>query len=172
MMTHRFRRLRSALTAALLLVVPALLPAQASGTSSATPVAAPPPMTGAGPNGATLRCRDGSYPPTGAAETACDARGGVLVRFPMRRVPTPRPVTERVVPTSPAAAAVRDTAAPAGFVPWSLRQAQGREAQRNAGPPPNATLLCNDGSYIAADTAAVRCADRGGLKLRIAQRPE
>ena len=79
-------------------------------------------------------------------------------------------------PATPAAAAVRDTAPPAGFVPWSVRQAQGRQAQRSAGPPPNATLLCNDGSYIAADTSAARCVDRGGLKLRIASpaaiRPE
>lgn len=137
-------------------------------TESAVPVGAPTAGSGTGPNGATMRCRDGSYPAAGAAASACDAKGGVLVRFPVRATPQPRAQTT-TARTAPAKAP-RDTTTPAGFTPWKNRAAAA--AAQNAVPAPQgATLRCQDGTWIARDTSSVRCDAHGGVQARIAQPP-
>jgi hypothetical protein len=137
-------------------------------TETVEPVAAPVVRRGAGPNGATMRCRDGTYPAPGAAASACDSKGGVLVRFPVRV--TPQPVIQSVAARSAPAKAPRDTAPPAGFSPWKDRAAVA--ATQNAVPAPQgATLRCQDGTWIARDTSSLRCANHGGVQSRIAQPP-
>jgi len=123
---------------------------------------------GSGPNGATLRCKDGSYPAPGAADAACDGKGGVLVRFPARR--TPQPPAAVSAPTRPPAvrAAPRDTTPPAGFVPWRERRARAAEESAQQRMPEGATLRCSDGTWVVRDTTSVRCASHGGVQLRIA----
>lgn len=155
--------------------IPASAPANAEVSASARATAPTPPprpteiVTGTGPNGAKMRCRDGSYEPVAAPENACDAKGGVLVRFPLRRVPQPAPRLPRI--SAPAVAA----AAPAGAerTADALRAtaASGGKGEVAApGPPADATLLCGDGSFIVADTARVRCAGKGGVSVIYPQR--
>jgi hypothetical protein len=114
-------------------------------------------VTGTGPNGAKLRCRDGSYPAANAADNACDAKGGVLVRFPLRRVP------ERAGPM-PRAAAPAVPAPPADPTPEPALRATAPRAPAQT-VPANATLLCVDGTFIVSDTASVRCAGKGGVSV-------
>lgn len=144
-------------------IAPQLAAQQAEGVRS---VAAPATRTvGAGPNGATLRCRDGSYPEANAPESACEAKGGVAVRFPVRRTaPTPSLVQAAPV-TPPTIRAANDSVViPEGFVSYEQRRA----ARTSPTPPPaNATLLCANGTYIVADTVAARCQAYGGLLLRL-----
>lgn len=139
-----------------------------TATETAAPVNGPTVGRGTGPNGATMRCRDGSYPAPGAAATACDGKGGVLVRFPVRATPQQRaqPAAVRAVP----AKAPRDTAPPAGFSPWKNRAAAAA-SQNAVSAPQGATLRCQDGTWIARDTSSVRCAPYGGVQARIAQPP-
>lgn len=117
-------------------------------------------LTGTGPNGATLRCRDGSYPAAFAPESACDAKGGVLVRFRLRGRPGPLP--------QPAAT----PAAPASLIAPPAAARPDPATLRIEAPvkPDGATLLCRDGTYVTADTSATRCARNGGVKVRF--RPE
>jgi hypothetical protein len=114
-------------------------------------------LRGLGPNGATLRCRDGSYPVPFAPESACDGKGGVMVKF--RVIGTPAPVPEPVLPAAPAAvrepAPTRPPSRANEFIPAPTR-------------PQGATLLCRDGTYIVADTSAGRCASHRGVKVRFA----
>lgn len=115
-------------------------------------------LTGSGPNGATLRCRDGSYPAALAPESACAEKGGVLVRFPLRRTPQNGPQLRRttphpIPPDSTPAPALKSEPVPDRsnvVVPAAL-------------PPANATLQCGDGTFIVSDTSSVRCAQRGGV---------
>ena len=158
--------LRAAVVAALL-PLPAL--AQQAGTvPPARPDSsyrAPASVRGAGPNGATLRCRDGSHPAPLAPETACDGKGGVAVRYP--RIATPAAPTRATAPaasTPPAAAVQAEPEAPA---PTPSRANVRIDAER---PPADATLHCNDGTFIRADTSAARCASHGGLRARIPRR--
>lgn len=123
---------------------------------------APGTVVGTGPNGATLRCRDGSHPAPMAPDAACQGKGGVLLRYPVRRTAapsaTPALVTAPAAPTIPAPtppARVRPTGD--GVIP----------ARR---PPADATLLCVDGTFITADTAAAACGAHGGVKVRLLKR--
>jgi hypothetical protein len=154
--------------AAALCAMPTVALAQQS--ESAVPVGGPvrpaPRAEGTGPNGATMRCRDGTHPAATAPATACDARGGVLVRYPMR-------VTPQAAPARPAPAAARQAiqtrpAPDSSIVPWRQRTAQDRAAEAAARPPAGATLHCNDGTWIARDTSSTRCSPHGGVKTRIA----
>lgn len=113
-------------------------------------------LKGLGPNGATLRCRDGSYPARFAPESACDGKGGVLVKFRVRGTPAPIPVA----PTAPAA--------PASLTVPLLERPPSKANTVIPAPvkPEGATLLCRDGTYVTADTSATRCAQRGGVKVR------
>ncbi len=158
------------------------LPLSAQATETAVPVGAPAPASptavrGNGPNGATLRCRDGSYPAPGAPDAACADKGGVLVRFPTRNVPTPpaRQVPPQVRAAQggaqPAASAVRADSAPAGFSPWRDRESKAAEEARAQRAPEGATLRCVDGTWIVRDTASTRCSAHGGLQLRVNPRP-
>ncbi len=151
--------------AALLLAAP--LGAQRAGASPAPDTTArsiPTNLAGMGPGGATLRCRDGSYPVAFAPETACDGKGGVLIRFRVRGTPPP--------PAAPVAAPLQspvpvDIAAPAD-PPLPPSRANVRiEAEPM---PRGTTLICGDGTYVVADTSALRCASRGGVKVRFATR--
>jgi len=122
-------------------------------------------LVGSGPNGATLRCRDGSYPAALATDSACEGKGGVLVRFPLQRTPANGPALRRTSPhpvpaDSAPAPALRIEPTPDRskvIVPASL-------------PPANATLQCGDGTFIVSDTSSVRCAQRGGVAMIIPQR--
>jgi hypothetical protein len=124
-------------------------------------------LRGTGPNGATLRCRDGSYPAPLAPESACDGKGGVLLRFPVRA--TPQAVQAPARPTVQAQARVvaPDTARPAGFTPWRERRAAVAAENAAQRPPEGATLRCGDGSWVLRDTTSARCAARGGVALRL-----
>lgn len=124
---------------------------------------APASVVGLGPNGATLRCRDGSYPAPLAPDSACDDKGGILARFPLRRIPAP-------IGDSMAAATTGIAPAPVPTAP-ALILAPEPESRAHlfvpAEPPPaDATLLCRDGTFIRADTSAARCATRGGVSIR------
>lgn len=123
---------------------------------------APAARRGAGPNGATLKCRDGSHPAANAPASACDGKGGVLLRYPMLRIPA-RPTTPATVkapepprPTAPSRpTAVR--AAPAATIPTGA-------------PPADATQICRDGTMVRVDTTATACAARGGVALKLRRR--
>lgn len=123
---------------------------------------APAALRGAGPNGATLKCRDGSHPAANAPASACDGKGGVLLRYPTLRVPG-RPTTPATVkapePPRPATPA-RPTAvrtAPAATVPTGE-------------PPADATQICRDGTMIRVDTTTAACAARGGVAIKLRRR--
>lgn len=143
-------------------------PALAQSTETAVPVVGTT-GRGAGPNGATMRCKDGSYPEAGAADSACDGKGGVLVRFPVRRAPQPAAAMRAPSPP-PARRAVTDTTTPAGFVPWRDRRARVAAESARQRMPDGATLRCQDGEWIVRDTTSARCATHGGVQLRIAPR--
>lgn len=145
--------------------------AQASAQSSAVvPSGGPPPrppkpaevVTGTGPNGAKMRCRDGSYPAPSAADNACETKGGILVRFALRRVPErARPMPRVAAPIVPPPPSQTEPDA-------SLRAAAPRTAA--SAIPANATFICVDGSVIVADTASVRCAGKGGVSVIFPQK--
>lgn len=168
-----------AVTIALLL---AARPADAQQRETAVPApsaasarqAPPPILTGSGPNGATLRCRDGSYPPPMAPVSACDGKGGVLVRFPMKATPqqaaAPAPPATRAGARAAARPEARPTP-PDSFVPWRVRAAQVNAENAALRPPSGATLRCNDGTWIVRDTTQARCAARGGVQMILPQRP-
>lgn len=133
---------------------------------------APAATRGSGPNGATMRCKDGSHPAANAPATACDARGGVLVRYPLVVVPAAVPAgeRERVIPVPAGArprAGVRDGGATAATAPGGT---EGTGPQRAVRPPADATLLCGDGTYVRADTTSARCGAHGGVRLRFRRR--
>lgn len=124
---------------------------------------APAALRGAGPNGATIRCRDGSHPAPNAPAGACDDKGGVLLRYPMLRVParTSAPALVKAPEPPPSASPSRPAAlmtAPPGSTPAGA-------------PPADATQVCRDGTVIRVDTTAAACAARGGVGLRFRRRP-
>lgn len=129
---------------------------------------APAEMRGTGPGGATLRCADGSHPAPMAPASACATRGGVLFRYPLRTSPTASgaggEATE--IPVPPAARA-RTTS---GATTHRADAARGDTPRRAPRPPSDATLLCDDGTFIRADSASARCAAHGGVKLRFVRR--
>ncbi len=145
--------------------------APATGTTASRNAPLPPVLRGSGPSGATLRCRDGSHPAPFAADAACADKGGVLHRYTLRA--TPQQAAPATVPARAQArvqapsAAPADSARPAGFVPFDQRRAM--EAPQSAVPPAGATLRCNDGTWILRDTLSLRCANRGGVGLRLPQ---
>lgn len=143
-------------------------PAQQANQASPTkvPDAA---MLGHGPGGATLRCRDGSYPAPGAADAACEGKGGVLARFPLVRRPAAATAarTRNAPPERDPRLAARDTIPTGDVVTYDAIR---REVEANNAlggrPPAGATLLCVNGSYVVADTSSARCAQAGGVRLR------
>lgn len=177
-----FRSLRSLLLAAALPLT--AHPAAAQTAAMAAPrdsgYRAPATTRGAGPNGATIRCRDGSHPVPNAPDAACDRKGGVLLRYPTLRAPARPTSTAGVVPApAPPAAPARPTelrasGTTAGMAPRgasTAAQAKVLSGRAPAGPPPrDATLLCGDGTVIRSDTASVACAPHGGVKLRFLKR--
>ncbi len=134
--------------------------AQAQGTATPAPT-----MVGSGPNGATIRCGDGSHPAPNAAATACDGKGGVALRYPMRAQPTPVAQPAQAAPVRGGAQRATAPEAPAAQ-PWSEQTAAARAANRAAMPTRETTLQCNDGSFIARDTSSARCTSHGGVKAR------
>jgi hypothetical protein len=136
---------------------------------------APAATRGAGPNGATMRCKDGSHPAATAPATACDARGGVLARYPLVATPAAPPRGAETVIPVPAAARPRDGARVRGATTTSPAASTTPPAEtpgprRAVRPPADATLLCGDGTFVRADTASARCAAHGGVKLRFLKR--
>lgn len=126
--------------------------------------------SGAGPNGATLRCRDGSYPAPDAPDSACDGKGGVLVRFPKLYRPGTVPAAATPEPKRPAPlTVVRDTTPPEAYLAWRERQAALQKAEAQSRMPAGATLRCTDGTWVVRDTSSVRCVGHGGVKIRFAQ---
>lgn len=148
-------------------------PLAAQQPETAVPAAGAPTVRGTGPNGATMRCRDGFYPAPGAADAACAERGGVLVRFPtinnaerrQQSVEQGGAVAERRGEPAPE---LRDTTKPPpGVVPFAEQQAKAREEAARPAVPANARLLCMDGTFIVADTSATRCTQHGGVRVRL-----
>lgn len=154
----------------------ALASAVALGATAAhaqqTPPAAPSATAvGHGPNGATLRCRDGSYPTPGAPDSACDGKGGVLTRFPLIRRPAATTALQvrSAAPARDPRLTTRDSTPPDGFVSHEeMRRQVEADNARGGKAPAGATLLCVDGTYVVADTASVRCARAGGVRFRLA----
>lgn len=137
--------------------------AQSAAVAAPTEGSVRPPgaVRGAGPGGATMRCRDGSHPAANAPTSACEGKGGVLLRYPVLRTPAAPAAGDGVVraPEVPRPAA---SPRPASVV-------APRTTDR-AAPPPDATQLCRDGTAIRADTSATACADHGGQALRFRKR--
>lgn len=137
---------------------------------------APAETRGAGPNGATMRCKDGTHPAATAPASACDARGGVLVRYPLLTVPAaPMSGGEETVIPVPRGARGAEGAMAARDGRGGGATAAGRDAGRDAPrrvtrPPADATLLCTDGTYVRADTTSARCGAHGGVRLRFQRR--
>lgn len=166
-----------------LLALLALTTIASSGVAAQTAAAAPkandaaaraaasplPPIVerteGSGPNGATMRCKDGSYPPNGAPDSACNGRGGILVRFPLRRYPQPSTAPRLVAAPRPPSAPA-DTATANALLREPPMVNRAREFLPAERPPAEATLLCNDGTFVVRDTTSTRCATRGGVMLR------
>lgn len=123
---------------------------------------APAMVMGTGPGGATIRCRDGSHPAPNAPDIACQEKGGVLLRYPVRRQPA-----RATTPTLMAAPSVPRVAEP--VPPARVRPTEG-EAIRAPRPPTDATLMCGDGTFVRADTASARCGAHGGVKIRFQPR--
>ncbi|MBL8996614.1 MAG: hypothetical protein JNL44_04770 [Gemmatimonadetes bacterium] len=118
-------------------------------------------VRGAGPNGATLRCRDGSYPAALAPDSACEGKGGVLVRFPLLR--TPQNGTPAVRATGPRPLPGDTVVTPAiKLDPVPDRSNVLVPAEL---PPADATLQCGDGTYVVRDTSSTRCAGKGGVAM-------
>jgi len=169
---------RGAVGAALLLTVLGASPLLAQVETATSPAAraqttAPAPVRerveGTGPNGAAIRCRDGSFHQADVAETACGTRGGVLVRFPLKRTPI---VSGERMPRVPAPPSPLDTASASGTAP--MVRAEPMASRANVfvpaeRPPQGATLQCGDGSFVVADTSRARCATRGGVRFVIPQ---
>jgi hypothetical protein len=168
-----------AVSTALLIAAPAtaqVAPASGAPADVRAPsdlvVLAPAGTRGAGPNGATLRCRDGSHPAPGAADAACADKGGVAARYPLIPIPGAPPAEQRAAARRAASEAAQKKATAA-----EVRAAPPTVGPRNATVvpveprPADATLLCNDGTVIRADTTATRCATHGGLKGRFTPRP-
>lgn len=164
-MTRAAHRVR--LPAALLLLCAAPAAAQSANATQAptgTPAAAARPplaerLEGTGPNGAAMRCRDGSFHPADAAPTACDARGGVLVRFPLKRTPIAPPPAARKPASVPESEPLPGAALQA---PTTSRANVLVPAER---PPAGATIQCRDGTFVVSDTASARCNGRGGVRF-------
>ena len=174
--THKTMR---AATALLLLAIAApALAAQSNAPSEApVPVGTGAPV-GFGPNGATLRCRDGFLPAPGAPDAACAERGGVAARYPLRR----RPLRAEAAATNAAArsgataqsqpARPDSGAKPAGFESYAQRRARADSINAAiARPPQGATLQCGDGTWIVNDTTTARCAARGGVRVSLPRQP-
>ena len=147
-------------------LVLATRPAAAQQASQPAPTdvgyRAPASVRGSGPDGATLRCRDGSYPAPMAPESACDGKGGVRARYPLLKTPAapgaPAPRSRPAPAPAEAAPTVEPTPSRANVIVPAVR------------PPEDATLMCTDGTFIRADTSAARCAANGGVKLRFPPR--
>lgn len=177
-MTLRFSRLLTCLG----LVAAVTHPRAVAAQTTETPVPFGPAVVGVGPNGATLRCRDGFYPSPGAPDSACQDRGGVLVRFPLRRTPSraaearasaARDAQARSARSTTASAASRaDSTVPPGFEPYAVRRARADSINRAATTPPaGATLLCMNGTWIVRDTTQSRCASHGGVRVMMPPAP-
>ncbi|MFZ9899148.1 MAG: hypothetical protein ACO3F5_06890 [Gemmatimonadaceae bacterium] len=161
--------IRLALTGLSSLVLATAASAQdaAIAAPSGSGVRAPAALRGAGPNGATLKCRDGSHPAANAPMSACDGRGGVLLRYPMLRTPASANASANASAVVRAPAPPRPVGAP--------RQPTVRGALTPTvplGPPPvDATMACRDGTMIRRDTTTAACASHGGIALRFRPRP-
>ncbi len=173
-----------------LLTGPLTAQSRPAAPATATPKKGPATATGLrvegfGPNGATLRCRDGSFPAPGAADAACASKGGVAQRYPVRRYYDPSAPENRASaratapgaaqPRAGATAGARDQARPPrpadleSNTAYRARVAAERSARRNA--PAGATILCGDGTYVVRDTSSTACGRRGGVKVRLSQTP-
>lgn len=142
----------------------AAAPAGSPGAAAtAAPARTPLPerVEGTGPNGAAMRCRDGTFQSVSAGDAACDARGGIAVRFPLKRTPiAPAPAGRRSAPAPAAGAA--STAPAVQAAPFASRA----NVVVSAEPvPAGASLQCGDGSYVVQDTTRARCDGRGGVRL-------
>lgn len=145
---------------------PTLAASQAAPADSTRRVFPTAMRTGAGPDGATLRCRDGSYPRPFAPDAECEGKGGVLVRFPVRSVPAlpnASPFAVQADPFAHGSIAVADSSPPPGFAPFVSRAGDREPAFR---VPAGATFLCANGTFVVRDTASVRCAAHGGVSIQ------
>ena len=147
----------AALYLAAALTIPVALRAQ--GPDRATP---PRPAAqeapDAQPAGATARCRDGTFT-TSEPASACAARGGVLVSFPVAPVPPrPRPAAATSVTSVPEdpASVPAGPAAPPPPSPGAVEEPQ----------PADASGRCRDGSYVVAAEPDAACGGRGGILAR------
>ena len=146
--------------------------AQQSSAKPEPPPAPAPTVNTKQPAGSTIRCKDGSWAPAGAAISACDTHNGLAYRLPVITPPPPpktRPdagVTKVTPPPAPEGISAPETASP------SMRVATSLPAGANPGsaapkappaPPADASLLCMDGTYLTGAAEPGRCGAYGGL---------
>jgi len=147
-------------------VTPAKGAAAARAGTSANPARER--VEGSGPNGATIRCMDGSHPAPGAADSACETKGGLMLRYPLRRYPVQAP--RAAVKPAPAPPALPvDSATQATLRAVQAEQPSGSRANvfvPAPRPPADARLQCADGSFVVSDTSSTRCSGRGGVLVR------
>lgn len=105
----------------------------------AAPAPAPAVTVTAPPANAVALCNDQSFIIAPALPSACTARGGLKLVLP----------TYRPAPPSAAAPQTASVRAP--------------EPVRDDTPPAGATMRCKDGTWLAGEAAAARCAANGGL---------
>jgi len=135
--------------------------AQATPPARVPPPAPAPRAVATKPAGSTLRCKDGAWAVANAADSWCTAHGGIGYRTVVVTpppTPLPRPEAAPVKPLAPPAKpGVVETQAAA-------RQTVSQQASKApTGPPPGATLLCMDGTYLTGAADAARCSGHGGL---------
>jgi len=137
---------------------------EAAMAAPTTGTRAPAALRGAGPNGATLKCRDGSHPAANAPASACDGKGGVLLRYPVIRIPS-------AVASAPAVVRAPDAPRPAAPSRQPSLQATPPRTVPTGAPPADATMICRDGTMVRRDTTTAACQGRGGIALRFRPRP-
>lgn len=105
--------------------------------ASPPPPASVAPVPVAPPENAVALCNDETFVLAPATVAACDARGGLKVAMPPRRVPPPAP----------------------GTVPAPMLM----QVTPDATPPAGATMRCKDGTWLTGVPADNRCVERGGV---------
>ncbi len=146
--------------------------AQQATTKPAPPPAPTPAVNTSQPAGSTIRCKDGTWAPAGAASSACDTHRGLAYRLP---VITPPPAAKTrpdagIAKAAPPPAPQGISAPEATSSP--LRSTTSATAGAIAGspllpvppaPPADASLLCMDGTYLTGAAEPSRCGAYGGL---------
>lgn len=155
--------------------------AQVQPSKPAAPAAPTPIVDKTRPDGALIRCNDGTWAPKGATVAACETHGGLAYRLPEIIAPpaplarpdastpkfTPRPAPSGALSSEERAQRNADAAAA------QAKSIKTTRVMAPTAPPADATLACKDGTYLSGQAEAARCDAHGGLAvfLPAARRP-